>query len=326
MKQSFTTACLLLGILLPLFSRAQSEKEMAAIANYQLAEEAYDNKEYSKALSYLEEAKKNVGNKPKLLYLQIMIEQEQINDVNSMQNLLNLVDVFEKAKGIDEFSKEKKMLVAKNKLLLKEKLSQQIALEEKQKKEVLEYEKKLEAGNDNFEKFTLHNLPFGLTVEAFREKYPHILPGNIKKGKSWSEGVEVEIYYPKNIYFEYEDKGFNSPYSASSGNPVYDTSIYALVVKDGKVVGFKQTLFYYNSKGQGNLSWNDALLEKFRVYRQFAELFVFKPTESNNVNYGHWRKADKNVKSVMLLADDHKTPNGNKWKCSMTITVVNFPK
>jgi hypothetical protein len=326
MKQSFLTACFLLCILLPVLSRAQSEKEMSAIANFQLAEESYDNKEYSKALTYLEEAKKSVGNKPKLLFLQIMIEQERISDASSMQSLLDLIGAFEKANGIDDFSKDKKMLVAKNKVLLKEKLSQHLAQEEKQKQEQLALEKKQKAGNDNFERFTLNSLPFGLTIEEFQKQYPHILPGNIKKGKSLSEGVEVEVYYPKTIFFEYDDKGFNLPFNASTGNPVYDTSIYALIVKDNKVVGFKQTLFYYNSKGQGNLSWNDALLKKFSVYQQFLELFASPPTEHNNVDYWYWRKDGKNLKSVKLLADTHKAPNGNKWKCSLTISVVSFSK
>jgi hypothetical protein len=325
MKHLIFIACILWGMLLPLLSRAQSEKEMTAIANFQLAEEAYDNREYSKGLNYLEEAKKSVGNKPKLLYLQIMIEQEMINDAGSIQKLLNLIAMFENANGIDNFSNEKKMLVAKNKVLLQEKLTQQLAKEEKQKEEQIALEKKQKAGNENFETFTIQNLPFGLTVEEFQKRYPHILPENFKKEKAQTEGIDVEVYYPKSIYFEHDDKGFNLPYNASSGNPVYDTSVYAVLVKDGRVIGFKQTLFYYNSKGKGSLDWNSALSKKFSVYGQFLELFAFAP-DSNNVDYWNWRKDGDTVKSVRLLADAHKAPNGNKWKSSLNIRVINFSK
>ena len=325
MKQLFFTACLLCATLIPVLSRAQSEKEMTAIANFQLAEEAYDNKEYNKGLNYLEEAKKSVGNKPKLLYLQIMIEQEMISDATSMQNLLSLIGVFEKSNGIEDFSKEKKMLVAKNKVLIQEKLAQQISQEEKQQLEQKALEKKQKAGADNFENFTIKDLPFGLTVEEFQKRYPQILPQNFKKEKVQTEGIDVEIYYPKNIYFERDDPGFNLPLNASTGNPVYDTTVYAVLVKDGRVVGFKQTLFYYNSKGQGNLSWNDALYKKFIVFGQFLELFAFAP-ESNNVDYWNWRKNGDTVKSVRLVADAHKAHNGNKWKSSLNIRVINFSK
>ena len=325
MKQAFFTACFICATIVPFLSRAQSDKEMSAMANFQLAEEAYDNKEYSKGINYLEEAKKSVGNKPKLLYLQIMIEQEMISDASSMQNLLNLIGAFEKSSGIQDFSKEKKMQIAKNKVLIQEKLAQQTAQEEKQKLDQSALEKKQKAGAENFEKFTIKDLPFGLTVEEFQKRYPQILPQSFKKEKAQAEGTNVEIYFPKNIYFERDDRGFNLPLNAASGNPFYDTTVYAVLVKDGKVVGFKQTLFYYNSKGQGNLSWNDALYKKFTVSAQFLELFAF-PAETNTIDYWNWRKDSNTLKSVSLVADAYRAPKGNKWKSSLNISVINFSK
>lgn len=323
MRRLFFTAFFFCTMLLPVFSHAQSEKETSAIANFQLAEEAYDNKDYNKALDYLEEAKKGVGAKPKLLFLQIMIEQEMLIDGSSMQKLLKLINDFEKAKGIETFSNDKKMLVAKNKVLLKERLAQQMALEEKEKQEKIALEKKQKAGSENFEKFTIKDLPFGLSVEEFRRRYPEILPANCKKEISFIEGINLEIYYSKSIFFERDDKGFNFPYSASTGNPIYDTTIYAVLVKEGKVIGFNQTLYYYNSKGKGNLSWSDAIAKKFAVSAQMLESFAFAP-ETNNVNYWTWRKVGASVKTIGLLADEMQTPNGNKWKSSLTIRVINF--
>lgn len=322
---NYRSLLFLCGMLLPVFSRAQSEKDMAAMGNFQLAEEAYDNREYSKGLNYLEEAKKSVGNKPKLLYLQIMIGQETVNDASSIQGLLYLIGVFEKANGIDDFSPDKKMIVAKTKVLLQQKLSQHLALEEKRKQDQLAFEKKQKAGYDNFQNFTIKNLPFGLTIEEFQNGYPTIFPQNAKREKTKSEGIEVDIYYPKNIYFERDDKGFDLPLNSSTGNPFYDTAVYAVLVKDGKVVGFKQTFFYYNSKGQGDLTWNDALMKKFNVFAQFLERFAFAP-DTNTIDYWNWRKDGETVKSVRLSSDAYKSPNGNKWKSSLTLRVINFTR
>lgn len=324
MKQAFFAACLLCAMMLPVLLQAQSDKELSAKANFQLAEEAYDNKEYNKGLNYLEEAKKDVGEKPKLLFLQIMIEQEMISDVNSIQKLLDLIGAFEKSNGIDNFSNEKKMLVAKNKVLIKERLSQQLALEEKQNKEKKAFEEKQRIGRRNFENFTIKNFVFGLTVEEFRQRYPDILPGSFKKQKARFEGADVEVYYPKNIFFERDDKGFSYPLNASSGNPFYDTTVFALIVKENKVVGFSQTLFYYNSKGQGSLSRGEAIVKKFEVSQQFVEQFAF-PAESDFVSNWYWRKEGKSIKSVQLIADDQQ-PSANKWKSSLIIRVINFPK
>ena len=297
-------------------SYSQSDKEMEAIVNYQLAEEAYENKAYDKALNYLEEAKKIMGNKPKLLFFQIVIEIEKTsNDSNSLNKLLGLISTFEKSKDINNFPEEKRLIVSKNKVILKERLAQVTAKEIKEKRELEEIERKTKIGKENFEKFTIDSLPFGLTIEEFQKQYPNIFPEKYKIIKLQT----YDIYYSKGISFE--DKNGWLPYSSSTGNPYYETTINAIIVKDGKVIGFQKNLFYYNSKGQGNLDWNNALIERNNYYKKFVELFGSEP-KINNPDYWSWYTDNK---SISLFADVYNDPKkANRWKCSLMIRVVNF--
>jgi len=314
-KHFFFTLLLLLQVT---FSFSQSDKEMEAIVKYQLAEEAYDGKEYDKALNYLEEAKKIMGSIPKLLYLQIVIELEKNNNNSKdINNLLNLIKTFEKAKGIESFSQEKKMFVAKNKVLLKEKLAQITAQEEKAKQLAIEVDNKAKIGKENFEKFAIDDLPFGLTLEEFQIKYPTILPEKFKITKS----EHYDIYYSKSIAFE--EKGCFSPYNSSTGNPIYDNNVNAIFVKDGKVIGFQKNIFYYNSKGQGNLNYPEASSKKNECFSQYNDLFFGQSQETGN-NWLHWTSKEKQ-KHVILYSDCYQDPEKNsRWKSSMLIRVIQY--
>lgn len=300
---------------------AQTDKEMEAIVNYQLAEEAYDNKTYDKALNYLEEAKKIIGNNPKILYLQIVIELEK-NETNAIKSdninmLLNLIGKFEKAEGIESFSPDKKLFIAKNKVLLKEKLAKQIAQEDKLKKEQIELEKKQIVGKENFENFTINELAFGLTVEEFQKRYPDVLPEKFKITKS----EYYDIYHSKSIAFE--DKGCFSPYNSSTGNPIYDNNINAVFVKEGKVIGFQKNIFFYNSKGQGDLSFSEASSKGNECFSQYNDLFFGQSLEKGN-SWWHW-KSKGNQKHVILSSDSYQDPQKNsRWKSSMLIRVIQY--
>lgn len=316
-RHFFFTILLLLQVN---YSFSQSDKEMEAIVKYQLAEETFDNKEYDKALNYLDEAKKIMGNIPKLSYLQIVIELEKIgNNINNSKdiiNLLNLIKTFEKAKGIEGFSQEKKMFVTKNKVLLKEKLSQITAQEEKSKQLAIEAEIKAKIGKENFEKFTIDDLPFGLPLEEFKAKYPAILPEKYKTSE-YKNTNGIVAYYPKNISFE-DKANFLFPYNSSTGTPVYDTNIHVVFVKDNKVIGFQKNMCYYNSKGQGGLNYQEAVDQIKKYYQNFSESFISIPSTYTSNGYIWVISGEKQIH----LYDNNYFETSNKWKQSLIVRVI----
>lgn len=313
-----------------LISFAQSDKEMEAIARYQLAEESYSNNEYDKALNYLAQAKKLMGNKPKLLYLQIVVELDKgYNSAETVKNILNTIDVFEKSQGIGSFSQDKKMIVAKNKVLLKEKLANLVIKEDRLRVQKEEQKIKSKKGKENFEKFTIDDLPFGLTVEEFQKQYPNILPEKYKISKTkWASGSDADIiyvYHSKNINFENKDN-FILPYNSSTGTPLYDTNVHAVIVKNGKVMGFQKNIFYYNSKGNGTLTYPEATSEVTKYVEQYKSNFESYGTDSDAVPLhmyaNQWSWIISNVKGIHLFSDNYVDDrNSNRWKSSLTVRV-----
>lgn len=326
----FTTTILLFQTLV---SFAQSEKEMEAIAKYQLAEESYSNNEFDKALSYLDQAKEIMGNKPKLLYLQITIELDKgYNTAESAKKILKTINTFENSQGIDSFSQDKKMTIAKSKILLKEKLATLVAEEDKLRAQKEELAIKSKKGKESFEKFTIDDLPFGLTVEEFQNQYPDILPKNYKISKTkWATGSEADmiyVYHPKNIAFENKEN-FLLPYNASTGVPLYDTNIHAIIVKDGKVVGFQKNIFYYNSKGNGTLNYMQAISEQTKYVDEYKKTFESYGTATDAVKLVvSWNQdrfiwgATEGDKEVDLYSDNYvDDKNPKRWKSSLTVRV-----
>lgn len=319
LKLFFTTALLFQT----LTSFSQTEQEMEAIAKYQLAEEAYSNNEFDKALKYLEQSKEIIGNRPKLIYLQITIQLDKgYNSVAEINKILNTIDAFEKSPGIDTFSPEKKMIVAKNKVLIKEKLDSKIAEEENLKKQKADQEIKSKEGKKNFDNFTIDDLPLGLSLEEFLKQFPNVLPENYKMEKSkWPSTSEADIIYvchAKNVNFENKDN-FILPYNASTGVPLYDTKIHAIFVKNGKVVGLQKNIYYYNSKG--DLTYQGAVSEMNKQLDSYKRFFESKEIPLQNYS-DQWDWVVAGDKGVHLFIDNYVDPkNPNRWKNSLTIRV-----
>lgn len=327
LKILFTTSLFLQNFL----SFSQTENELEAIAKYQLSEEAYSNSEYDKALAYLGQAKDIIGNKPKLLYLEIVIEIDKGYDTSErVKQILKKVELFEKSAGINNFSQDKKMLVAKNKILLKEKLNDLTIQEEKLAIEKKELDIKTKKGRENFERFTIDDLPLGQNIEEFQKQFPDILPENHKISKTkWAKGTDEDLiyaYHSKSIAFENKEN-FLLPYNASTGAPIYDTTIHLVLVKNGKIVGFQKTIFYYNSKGQGNLTYSEATSEVTKYVEKFNADFASDVSKTNGdmtyYTYGNqWSWIIPDAKGVHLYSDNYMDEkNPRRWKSSLTLRV-----
>ena len=304
---------------------SQSEKEMEAIAKYQLAEEAYSNNEYDMALDYLGQAKKIIGDKPKLLYLQIVVEIDKgYPTIDRVKSILNIIEAFQKSPAIGTFSSDKKMMIAKHKVLLKEKLAVLTAEAQKQIEQKKELEIRNKKGKESFEKFTIDDLPFGLTVEEFQKQYPDIFPENLKISKTKFSEIDY-VYHYKNINFENKDN-FLLPYNSSTGTPLYDTKIHAIFVKNGKVVGFQKNIFYYNSKGNGDLNYQQANAELFKYVEQYKSNFESYGAASDAITFNNytnqWNWVVNGNKTVILYSDTYvDEKNAKRWKNSLTIRV-----
>lgn len=314
-----------------LLSFSQTENEMEAIAKYQLGEEAYSNNEYDKALAYLEQAKTIIGSKPKLLYLEIMVEMDKgFSSSDRVKHILKKIEAFEKSSGIDSYSQDKKMAVAKNKILLKEKLNDMMLEEQKLAAQKQELEDNIKKGKANFERFTIDDLPMGQTIEEFQKQYPNILPENYKMSKTkWESGTEADLIYAchsKSIGFENKEN-FLLPYNSSTGAPIYDTTIHLVLVKNGRVVGFQKTIFYYNSKGQGTLTFSEATAEVTKYVEKFkADFESYGNKSTDAIPYydyqNQWSWAISDTKGVHLYSDNYvDEKNQKRWKSSLTLRV-----
>jgi len=312
-------------------STGQSEKELEAIARYQLAEEAYSSTEYDKALLYLEQAEKIIGRKPKLLYLQITIELDKgYNNLDRVKYILDLISKFENAPGISDFSKDKKTITARNKVMLKEKQVQLTAELEKLKIQKQQQQIKSVKGKAAFEKFAVEGLALGLPLEEFEQQYPNFMPKNYKLTKTnWgSSDAQADIIYichSKNINFENKNS-FLLPYNASTGAPLYGTDIHALIVKDRRVVGLQKNLFYYNSKGSGSLTHEQAAAEITKYVQDYKNEFESGGDQTDAIEFAahqdSWKWSHEG-KSVILFSDNYvDEKNAKRWKCSLTVRII----
>lgn len=315
---------------------------------FEEAETAFNNGNYELTIQKTDEFEKVLGGiTDKSLYLRVASQNKLFNPANfytdekqfTLYNSLTenaekyvnatanngLDDKFKEIYAIGEnlkklnLPKEKTIWIKEKQRIEKEELARQRA-----KLEQIEQYKK------TFEEFTIDDLPFGQTIEEFQKQHPDILAENYKMSKTkWAAGTDEDLIYAchsKSIAFENKEN-FLLPYNSSTGAPIYDTTIHLVLVKNGRIVGFQKTIFYFNSKGQGNLTYSEAISETNKYVEKFKAEFQSYGNKATDVipyyssqNQWSWITADK--KGVHLYSDNYvDEKNPKRWKSSLTLRV-----
>lgn len=164
--RSYLIFSFLLVMSFPAFAQIN---ETEAKASYMLAEENYGKGNYPIALTFLKNAKTNLGGANcKILYLQIQIESELAKTrKNYRDSLLKTIAAFQAAPDIKDFNEDKVLEVVKMKLEIAQKLTEEKALLAEQK--VAEEAKREKTFKDW--RFT-SGLNLGLTVKEAEKMYP----------------------------------------------------------------------------------------------------------------------------------------------------------
>lgn len=334
-----------------LFSNITLGQSAVADLKFEEAETAFNNGNYELTIQKIDEFEKIMGGMyTKSLYLRVIsqnklfIPENFYSDEKQFSKFVSLVtnsDKYIKATekdGLDDKFKEiytisqnlKKLNLTKDKT---------IWLKEKKRLEKIELDKqkallaKKEQCKKTFDELTIDNMPFGITLEEFRKQYPNILLDNYKTivPKWISSTSTMRFCYTKNINFENKQR-LILPYNSSTGEPIYDNSIHAVIIENDRVVGYQKNIFYYNSKGQGNLDYQSAISQlnlQLEKYRKDFEPCVDNNTEDNIHHYTSndqegWTTEGKNIifKQFVLFSDvyvDEKNPK--RWKCSLTMRI-----
>lgn len=138
------------------------DKQIEAIASYQLAEEYFNSTNFLKALNHIEAAKSTLGiANSKILYLEIQILSELgKTDSKYLQKALESIKGFEKAPDLKQFSQEKRVEIAKMKIWI----NQTFIEMESERKEKAEIEAKRDQAVSTF--FTKYPR-LGMPIEEF---------------------------------------------------------------------------------------------------------------------------------------------------------------
>jgi hypothetical protein len=219
----------LFSLLLSSLPALAQMNETEAKASYMLAEENYGKGNYPVALTFLKNAKANLGGANcKILYLQIQIESELAKTrKNYRDSLLKTITAFQNSPDIKDFNEDKVLEVVKMKLEIAQKTAEEAALLAEQK--LAE-----EAKNDKTFKdwrFTI-GLTVGLTVQEAEKMYP-----------AWFRRTKTEISQ------DYPGLEMITSKPVSGTNYTTTASIF---IKNNKIVGNRLLLEYEEGDSKKN--------------------------------------------------------------------------
>lgn len=331
---------LLLYIFL-LISGLTAAQNAVAELKFEEAEIAFNKQDFKLTIEKVNEFEKVLGGvTDKSLYLRIISQKNLFNPSNyyaddEQYNLFisldNNIKKYLKAtekNGLDDKFKDvyaegeklKKLnLIKDKKAWLKEKKR----IEDEAETRRLQQLAANEQCKNNFMAYTLDDLPIGLSLEEFKAQYPQIIPEKLKIAElpGISSGSPVYIHYPKSINFE-DKRNFVLPYNATTGKPIYDNNIYAVLVQDNKVVGYQKQIAYFNSNGQGDLSFNSASSELNKHVQYYKSLVE---NCSNDVAYKSITGLDTwtlDNKVLSLFQDVYQDEKGRRWRMSLTVRIL----
>lgn len=171
-----------------LFVHAQN-KEIEAIAVYQMAEENFDAKNYDGALKHIKTTKTILGTANcKILYLEVQI-LEELSKANPeyLKDLQSAIHAFEQAPDIDQFSQEKRVEVAKIKISVEDRVKK---AEAAKRKEIEHWQKKHTAQMQFFNPFPKTGIPYTEFIN-----HPYVLTYILKSEKrEMAKGGKVDIF------------------------------------------------------------------------------------------------------------------------------------
>jgi len=218
--------CFLLLSSLPVLAQMN---ETEAKASYMLAEENYGKGNYPVALTFLKNAKANLGGANcKILYLQIQIESELAKTKkNYRDSLLNTITAFQTSPDIKDFNEDKVLEVVKMKLEIAQKAAEEAALLAEQK---LAEEAKSDKTFKDW-RFTI-GLNLGLTLQEAEKMYP-----------AWFRKTKTEISQ------DYPGLQMITSKPVSGTNYTTTASIF---VKNNKIVGNRLLLEYEEGDSKKN--------------------------------------------------------------------------
>ncbi|MBI2283526.1 MAG: hypothetical protein HYU71_07455 [Bacteroidetes bacterium] len=224
--RSYMIFSFLLVLSFPAFAQIN---ETEAKASYMLAEENYGKGNYPVALTFLKNAKANLGGANcKILYLQIQIESELAKTRrNYRDSLLKTIAAFQTAPDIRDFNEDKVLEVVKMKLELAQKLTEEKALLAEQKAAE-------EAKNEKTFKdwrFTA-GLNLGLTVKEAEKMYPAFFRRTKAEPSQDYPGIEMITSRP-----------------VDAANVITTASIF---IRNDKIVGNRISIEYVESGSKKN--------------------------------------------------------------------------
>lgn len=273
-----------------------------AKAAYLLAEEAFGNADYKKAITYLQECKASLGQaNSKILYLQIMSELElSKTDVAYLDALEKSIAAFYKAPDVDSFNEEKALEVMKLKIKVKEMKAAAIESVEKTKADK-------EKAAQVFQNWTWQDWPLNLKLTELKAlKKGDDFFSRANHGKDPKAGIEV-LY---NAFLTREN------------------TLQSVFLKDDMVVGYRAVLAYGGTPYKQSAYSSEAMLHD--LYRQkvdsLTNVFGFSPqTRTPSGKFYkymkeeyYWTKGDKTV-SLLYDADI----SSKTWAASIYIDSVN---
>lgn len=281
-------------MIISLSSSAQNETE--AKAAYLLAEESYGKGDYKGAMSYLDEAKKNMGAiNNKMLYLQIQIQLELFKtDQSYYDKILNSISQFETAPEYKNFNEEKVLEVTKIKLQLKNQ-------KKRAEQEAAESAKRIIDGRKAFEEFNINNWPVNLSFTALQEKYKSdsLFLGGVKSVKD--EKYKAILHHAARIKFwrfpEYRHPVIGAFFVNKPG-------IYGVFTKNEIVKGYASVLMLRDLRDtrKNGATYEVASKEFQNLIEMYSQLFAAKPKVNSlpaNKYYQFeeyvWESADKKV-------------------------------
>lgn len=183
--------------------------EVQAKAAYVLAEEAYNNKNFISAITYLDECKKALGTEsPKILYLKILSELEIAKtDAKYFDILENTIRTFEMSPGIKQFNEDKVFEIMKLKLKIKEFRKEALVEEEIKNKEKQFFFKTY----DSIHKIMFKDLP--IQVPFSNQSNLKESPFEKMKNETPSQRFEgLVLKYPNHFISDFPREGYIGSY------------------------------------------------------------------------------------------------------------------
>lgn len=266
---------ILFAVFLIFFGTLKAQSSAAeAKAAYLLAEESFNNADYKKTVSYLQQCTEKLGKaNSKILYLQIMAEAELAKtDPSYYDSVQKTIAFFEKGPDLADFNEQKILEIMKLKLQMKE-----------DKDAALAAAKKKEDAKAAFASFNPANIPLASSYTQLKAS-----------GKPLFEGKAKEYDMGK------IDASLKGQTMVSSKECVLDIDcktkgLRAIYLKEDIITGYLYTSSYYSGT-VGQFTKEQAMADAAQKVKELADLLGAEPAISEQsageLKYGRFTAKD----------------------------------